>query len=211
MTIPTLISKYQEKAAVSKLKKHYSTLSQAYKLIEAENGSIHTWFNSNDIAENSKRFFELLKPYLRVSKNCGFEPGCFSTGYLKTLEGQNYVDYDSRDNEYKFILADGTNVMLFLQNPKCINGLCGNIKVDIDGYSGDYAWGRDVFIFEITTKGIIPAGLKDESIYSFDTQCNLGLNNSGNGIGCTAWVIYKGNMDYLHCNDLSWNGKDKCN
>ena len=26
----------------------------------------------------------------------------------------------------------------------------------------------------------------------------------------TAWVILNGNMDYLHCKDLSWNGKTKC-
>ena len=26
----------------------------------------------------------------------------------------------------------------------------------------------------------------------------------------TAGVIYNGNMDYLHCNDLSWHGKTKC-
>lgn len=30
------------------------------------------------------------------------------------------------------------------------------------------------------------------------------------GGGCTAWVIFNENMDYLHCDDLSWNGKTKC-
>ena len=31
-----------------------------------------------------------------------------------------------------------------------------------------------------------------------------------NGYGCTAWVIYNENMDYLHCNDLNWDGKKSC-
>ena len=27
---------------------------------------------------------------------------------------------------------------------------------------------------------------------------------------CTVWVLYDENMDYLHCNDLSWTGKKTC-
>ncbi len=27
---------------------------------------------------------------------------------------------------------------------------------------------------------------------------------------CAAWVIYNENLDYLHCNDLAWDGKTKC-
>ena len=32
----------------------------------------------------------------------------------------------------------------------------------------------------------------------------------GNMYSCTAWVLYNENMDYLHCDDLSWTGKTKC-
>ena len=37
------------------------------------------------------------------------------------------------------------------------------------------------------------------------------LAPDSNGYSCTAWVIFKENMDYLKCDDLTWDGKNKCN
>ena len=49
---------------------------------------------------------------------------------------------------------------------------------------------------------------------SFEKYCDIknseGIGAMEQGRACTAWVIYNGNMDYLHCNDLSWHGKTKC-
>ncbi len=42
-TFPVLISKYQEQVIISKYKKMYSTLSNAYNLAIAENGSPEQW------------------------------------------------------------------------------------------------------------------------------------------------------------------------
>ena len=42
-TLPTLISKYQEHVIISKYKKMYSTLANAYNLAIAENGSPDQW------------------------------------------------------------------------------------------------------------------------------------------------------------------------
>ena len=36
------------------------------------------------------------------------------------------------------------------------------------------------------------------------------INSYVNGAGCAAWVLLNENLDYLHCADLSWNGKKKC-
>ena len=91
-------------------------------------------------------------------------------------------------------------------------GLCGNIKVDIDGMSGDYTFGKDVFIFNITNKGIEPSGIKGTTLNqsNFEMYCNIDKTTNANGQACAAWVIYNENMEYLHCNDLSWDGKHKC-
>ena len=43
-----------------------------------------------------------------------------------------------------------------------------------------------------------------------DTLCNIENKNILNGYTCAAWIIYNENMDYLHCNDLSWDGKKRC-
>lgn len=55
--------------------------------------------------------------------------------------------------------------------------------------------------------GVVPHGLHDDTMYKFNTKC---LAKPGDSWGCTAWVIVNENMDYLHCNDLDWNGKTSC-
>lgn len=57
----------------------------------------------------------------------------------------------------------------------------------------------------------MPMGTDSDSTNSFENSCNINTKSKLNGYGCTAWVIYNENMDYLRCNDLSWNGKIKCN
>ena len=216
LTIPTLIQKQNEKSTVVKLKKVYSMLSQAYIMAQTNDGNISEWYAGNEShGEAGQVFYNHMKKYLKVMKDCGNEQGCFTNGYLRNLNlTQNHVDYDNRSNEYKIILNDGVSVMFFIDNINCKDDeFCGNIKIDIDGKGkGKYAWGRDMFLFTITTRRLYPEGIADAAEdSSFENLCNLANDSSTNGIGCTAWVIYNENMDYLHCNDLSWNGKTKCN
>ena len=215
LTMPVLIQNHKEKTTVARLKKTYSVLSNAYMLALNENPDVTSWFPSDEISENSKIFFDKIKPYLKIQKECGFEKGCLTSGYVKTLDGRNYTIYDERDDEYRFILSDGTTLWFYIS----INDLdlvnengIGNIKVDIDGKKGPYTFGKDVFLFYITTNKIVPYGTQNTTInsVSFDYACNKSKTTDANGIGCTAWVLYNENMDYLHCNDLTWSGKVRC-
>ena len=70
MTIPTLINKYQEKVTVTKVKKMYSTLNQAVKLAEVDNGPVATWNLPGYTNGGSQMFYSYLQPYLRVTKEC---------------------------------------------------------------------------------------------------------------------------------------------
>ena len=73
--------------------------------------------------------------------------------------------------------------------------------------------GVDVFNFYFTTKGFVPRGMQNDTNYTFTKYCSMtdtSVAVDQQGRGCAAWVIYNGNMDYLHCNDLDWNGKTKC-
>ena len=221
MTLPSLIAKTKEKEAVSQLKKVHSTLENAYRLAQNEHSEITNWFSENNTAVNSEIFYKNLKPYLKVMKECGFERGCLTAGPVKTLDGRNFLDYDASTSEYRIILADGTSVMFYLNSAGCqesyyIDGeliqdnACGNIKVDINGTKkGEYTFGKDFFIFDITTRGIIAQGTQNAA-WSFEKYCNISKTTSANGQSCAAWVLYNENMDYLHCNDLSWDGKKKC-
>ena len=81
------------------------------------------------------------------------------------------------------------------------------VNYDVNGIKGPNQIGKDVFEIRINKYVAYPAGApKYDGQYAFKTSCNI--NNSG--IPCAAWVVYKGNMDYLHCDGLDWNGKDKC-
>jgi hypothetical protein len=84
-----------------------------------------------------------------------------------------------------------------------------------DGFKGPYTWGKDFFEIGIFPNRLTPVGTAEQEgllnyAYSFSKGCSLQLTTSANGHSCTAWVIYNENMDYLHCNDLSWGGKTKC-
>lgn len=66
---------------------------------------------------------------------------------------------------------------------------------------------KDAFYFMLTDKGFSPRG--NEKLFSgWPVGNELGMSIPGYR---TAWVIYNGNMDYLHCADkLSWNGPFTC-
>ena len=213
LTMPSLIADHREKETVAKLKKVYSTLDNAYMLARNEHGETADWFTGTNVKENSEIFFNKLKPYLNIAKDCGFQGGCLTEGYVKTLDGRTYTaNYNLSTQEYRFVLADGTQAMIYLSNPTCNTANCGNgnIKVDIDGYKGRYTIGKDFFILRIEPQRIFPIGIKGDTSRTFETYCNKSGSSEANGIGCSAWVIFNENMDYLHCNDLNWDTKTKC-
>ena len=92
---------------------------------------------------------------------------------------------------------------------------CGEAQVILDPFGNNPKSGVNNFLFWITREGIVPSG-KPDSWLKFEKACNTSIAkpypyySSGNMYACTAWVIDVGNMDYLHCTDLSWNGKHKC-
>ena len=211
MTMPSLIANHKEKEAVTRLKKVYSTLDNAYMLARNEHTDVLNWFEDYSTLKNSEIFFNNLKPYLNIAKECGREGGCLTPGSVKTLDGRKYGDYNLNLQEYRFVLADGTQVVIMLSNPVCRGDVgCGNIKVDIDGSRGSYTMGKDFFIFNILPNGIYPAGAQNDTTYPFNNFCNRTSARDANGRSCAAWVIYNENMDYLHCDDLNWDTKTKC-
>lgn len=222
-TIPSLISDFQDKVAVTQVKKAYSTLSNAYKLAEQANGTPDYWGLT---ANPSPTILSTLTPYLNVSKDCSDgRQGCFPPGvdykYLAPSLGTDGV-YDSATYP-KLKLADGTLLLGWVSGPACtnvggtnlqLNNICGEYYVDINGYKNPNQYGKDVFLFWLTKYGIFPAGTSYEGTFSGYTFANYCRDkNTQDGEGCTAWVIYNENRDYLknNCTDLVWGGKSKCN
>ena len=226
MTIPTLISNYQEKATVSKVKQAFSIISQAYQLAKIENGEFGTWgfkgassydqdddgqnVISADSAENMKIFWQKLSPYLKVASSCYYDDSScqFPVDKIYMLAGsEKNID---EANYSSLSLANGMTFLGgWIYDPACRNSnvICGDFGIDVNGLAtAPNTLGRDIFYFYIYRDKIVPMGEKN-----FPYNCNIEDDGqSNNGYYCTFWVIQKGNMEYLKCNDLSINGKQKC-
>lgn len=225
MTLPTLIQKYQEKQTVIALKKFYSTMEQAFISAKAEGAEPEDWATEKTAdGYGSEEFISHMKPYLKISRDCSYDKeGCFPSNGYKTLAGVKGDNITAINNGHvKFILNSGESVSFFLNSKECkynsdtagdtkeLKNICGGLHVDINGLQAPNVFGRDLFLFWVTKYGIIPVGAQaDNTEYSFSKNCGIAEAYS-KGKACTAWVIYNENMDYLHCDDLSWEGKHSC-
>jgi len=203
MTIPTLISDYQEKVTVTKLKKMYYTLSNAYRMYTAENGAIQAEWT----AEGAKKVFDAFKPYLKISKECGTShEGCIIEGsYNRLNSDRTDLNYGGVDTYYKARLSDGA-ALIFRGIDDTSAGVQAFVYYDINAEDGPNRWGHDLFEFNVMGESLIPAGFPNYP-EDFDTTCS---STEDYGYGCAAWIINKGNMDYLNCShDLTWSDS-KC-
>ncbi len=223
MTFPSIIARYQEKVTVTQLKKAYSVLSQAFQQMILDEGPVDNWGDTDDRA---KLFDELAPKYFSILKSCGYNVPVSMDSCLKLKYKNRFNSTESAfsNTPYaRYHLIDGMTFYIVM-NGNCdenislnkyygsYSGLCGSIYVDLNSAKGPNVLNRDLFRFNLMTDGIIPAGSSKEVIWTetFENQC-LGKRPHGNGDAkCTAWVLYNENMDYLHCDDLSWEGKSRC-
>ena len=226
LTLPSIIQKQQEKVTVTKLKKVYSVLQQSYMFMESKYGSIDTWTNvaptesSNGAYSQSavlvtERFVEHNNRKVKVCGH-GSAHKCGFTETVKNLGGRTesgviafgYRAYWTAEDASFGLAVGNYDCNGNAGNTKQLRSVCGNIFADINGNKPPNTFGKDIFVFHLTKYGIIPNGTQSDN--SFKGFCNLTSIGTMGGYGCTAWVIYNENLDYLRCNDLSWIGKKKC-
>lgn len=220
LTIPTLLQKKAELETTSKLKRAYSTLSSAYTLAVQENGTLDQWGLVAG-GPGAAIILNKLEPYLKLVKNCGTGTGCFPTGLYKRLSGVDETNWDFNSGGFaKAQLADGTLLLIAMISTTCttnrgntppLSSICAAMYLDINGFNGSNQLGVDTFEFAMTKNGLVPYGTQQESAgggMRFDDSCKD--KSTAYGQSCAAWVLYNENMDYLHCNNLSWDGPIKC-
>ena len=169
MTIPTLVSNYKVKTTSVKLKKFYSTMAQAIKMSEVDNGPVAQWikpdrkfdssgqedFEAND--ENADKFFvKYLAPYLKFSRPMSGKPVIF--------------------------LADGSKVTFSTGN-------CFNIDYDINGDALPNQNAEDIFQFGICKPGTIEYSGADFSALYFKYSNTPGAYD----------VVYDRDTAYANC------------
>lgn len=214
LTIPILISNYQEKQTVTRVKEAYTLLNSAVQMAVVEHGPINTWLTgsiTDDGELNYRTFspmlFEKIIPYLKTVFTCTGLLECRPYAYTYgNLTGKaapmwilNYTGAKLLNGTYIQIQSTGSCTSQYE-----IQNACGTIRIDVNGPNPPNQTGRDIFLFAINNEGyVLP--------YKFNPQrCNLTDSLYVNGNACTEWVILKGNLNYLKCDGLSLTGKDTC-
>ena len=200
LTLPNLIANYQEKVATVRLKKVYSTISNAYNLILEDEGDPTQWNDVESWEDISKKFAK----YINKAKVCNVgDTGCFKHVPRKDLTGKTV---NSLSQTGAIVFSDGAVISfespVSLENSLPCNNLnlCFTIVTDINGDKQPNQWGVDTFIFHVGKNRILPRGAA--STHGANRTCiptGSSLGGWWNGSGCGAWVIYKENMDYLKC------------
>ena len=212
LTLPNLNSSTGDKEKVTKVKKIYSNLNDAYGRATAVYGPLDEWFkNDSSNTDYSKRFMTRLTEFMKVSKDCGFDVSgkCFTTKdkvFYDSSYSENLQYGYNRSDNYKVILVDGTEMSIEYFGTKMLL-----LFFDIDGPNkGASAWGNELFLVGINNDDGIFAYSEDDTIkpcFSDDDKC-------------VAWILNFDNADYLKTKDgktcpngkiLSWGGNTSCN
>lgn len=214
ITIPGVLAHYKERVVISKLKKLQSALSSAYSLVIAEEGTPDTW-GLKITFDDTVVLTEMISKYLNVTKICtekGDEKSCGLNTQNYFLKSEYGFDDLSKANSrvVAVALADGGSIGFetykYTNGPDALEHVWGYLRYDINGLEGPNTYGKDMFIFYLTGEGnVLPQGIESETNHSFSEQC------ATFGLGCTAWIIYNENMDYLKCPEkLGWNRAKSC-
>lgn len=191
LTIPTLISNYQKQETITGLKKQYTSLSQAVKLSEAENGKISTWDwgVADDVASIRASFEKYWAPYLKISKYCTSYSDCgYSSNRFKYLSGVSTEGMNIYYPTYRTTLSmlDGSTLIVSAYEGSA--SISKKIYVDINGGKKPNTYGKDVFVFVLDDdKGLQPLGYVNS-----DTYINSGCDSTKIGEVCATKIIREG-------------------
>ncbi|MBR1942209.1 type II secretion system protein [bacterium] len=184
LTLPNLNSSTGDKEKVTKVKKIYSNLNDAFGRAIAVYGPYNEWCLGYYCMQ---RKFDRISEFLKTTKVCNVSDSC-SFSMAQSGKTGSYGSY-FRTGTYSpgAILADGT-VIVFPDND--------SIRIDIDGVNkGPNIAGKDVFQFGLSTNGIVVINYTNSAKYVTKNSDNYNVEEA------TSWVINFGNMDYLKTSD----------
>lgn len=155
ITIPNIISEQEKSSTVVKYKKIYSTLTNAVKQSETDNGQIDNWDFSYTPYDNPNTNLVWMRtyilPYLNVSKACNGtdHTKCFAE-YIKAPNGNTLSMTPDLDNHFlKYVLSDGSTVAFIFRGAEPQPLI--EVLADINGLKNPNTMGKDIFDFAIVT------------------------------------------------------------
>ena len=186
MTIPALINSYQKNAAIETIKKEYTSLAQAVKQSESDNGNNADWdWGTGMTARQS--FDTYWGPYLRVDiycttyTDCGYSSSAPWKVLNNTSAGTTAVSTTSRTS---VILSDGSFLLVGI-----VGGTTNTIMIDINAGKPPNMFGKDVFYLVLdTNKGLMPYGY-NLAMTTINSNCATGV---AGGNFCLAKIMMDG-------------------
>jgi len=199
VTMPTLITNHKKQVMVTSLKTNYSIIQQAMATAVADN-NIYT-VNINGTRTSVRGWFETyLKPYIKTTKVCYGENGCWhKEGDTKYLNGnivyQNAgtIGLGATNTLITFELINGAQFDIDYygggsMNSHFVTNTNGKtsigIYMDINGNKGPNTLGKDIFVLGYSEKGIQPAGAE-----SSETTIKNDCKKGGTGRLCLQYII----------------------
>ena len=218
IVMPMMTAQHRERQITTSVKKFYSQLTQSFAKSNAEVGDPTVWAlhyaNSPDGAKNLMNI--AIGTYYQIIENCNSDGGCWADMDIRYLDNTSSgINLSTNSNYSTARVVDGILVATRVLDPSCslvygdgknFTRVCGEVYIDVNGRKPPNQFGYDTFKFYLTKFGFFPAGERNDLTTSFEDAC---LENTY-GTGCTGWLIHRSNMDYLHCSDISWQGKTSC-
>ncbi len=215
MVLPGIIENTKERQTVVKLKKSYSVIQNAVQKTIAGNGELDEW--SDDSVEYFRQ--EMMKQ-LNIIRKCEKGYNC-SKSFVYTYPAVQIADgttiaFTTRSQNHQ-AGSGGVRCSASVKTRDRIQlhyNYCGKILIDLNGDGKPNRGGEDVFEFRVFTNGVLPNGIPNNNPGYSNVEAedfNVCLRNKGGHVACTAWVIYKENLDYLHCPDkIGWDKVSSC-
>ncbi|MDR1327765.1 MAG: type II secretion system GspH family protein [Heliobacteriaceae bacterium] len=211
LVMPGLIANYQKQETVTRLKRAYSFLYQAYTLSEAYNGTSDSWAYKGKTRADGIDFLDTyIFPYLKTTKICrtnNVECGFTYHESYKALNGQPAGMGNNDAENVSVMLAGGTSINFIVAVSRIYNYLI--VMVDVNGPKKPNVVGKDTFRFNLFFNGErgfkpVGAGLTRNALlntggvcenkltYPSSYACNKNISGVAAGQLCSALIMLDG-------------------
>ncbi len=191
LTIPNLQQGTNSQEVITKVTKARATIDEAYGRAIATYGDPCLWAQGQTTATAQDAVWRSrILENLKLDKECGVVSNTNTACW--------YENGNTTDNYYKAKLSDGTSIAVSTHTNNVTAGYgCGSnplfaVKVDIDGPDkGSGAECEDIYAVALYGNGV--------KIRSFSGNLIPGIS------ACSAWVLTKGNADFLKATRNTFN------
>ena len=206
-TIPIVVQNSYGRETVLKVRKAYSILSNSYENASTKYGGISEWDTVSSASYGAKMANSIL-----LGTNCGTAsnlttnndcmPGC--PKIYKANGGS--LEVCTSSDVAKLMAADGISYAFQIEDSNCgiditdnaanapinLKHICGTAIADIyhsKAGKNKNLYGSDIFLFYITSDGVIPAGIDLDKKYPYKaSDCVKRITKDA--FGCAAKLVY---------------------